>query len=482
MTMRFSATGRQASLDLELAPAGSAAAHSSCASATTAEAAPDDEGYGEGGAGLQPQTGTGWKNEDTSEVPCPALRDMALGRVGAAVATSNVGRALCALAILGVAGAQTFVGFRHGRKDSRELRVFEDVVLAIGTPIILISAMYSLGRVAGEAGELTLLGAGDVLVSSAAARSLRRAHAALIAPTSVFLLFALACVYSTTKVGTNSILTGNAITPVYLVMVVAWACGFVVVAVATIPFYLSLKIAAVIVADAVAEVKQAIERIGPVDLEWETEVVLLVRELCDKWLPLLSNGWGLGVGLNCLAWWLCALGMVAQFLFGRTVVSLVMVTLCTMIPLLMSYDVAAASSDCDRLHDVLNMKRKIAPTGEQAMAFEHAVRKVELILLNENTRQGLGFVVFGRVFDMKTLGNLMAVITSIALTVLPVLFSLSPEATPGAESEVVCLLDIDTRRTIQSSLRAMANIKKSCVYNFSTSPGGSLVDVFAGTV
>ena len=112
--MQFSATGRQASLDLELAPAGSAAAYSSRASPVTSEAAQGAEASsGEGGAGLQPQTGTGWKNEDTNEVPCPALRDMALGRVGAAVATSNVGTALCALAILGVAGAQTFVGFRQ---------------------------------------------------------------------------------------------------------------------------------------------------------------------------------------------------------------------------------------------------------------------------------------------------------------------------------------------------------------------------------
>merc|ERR1711865_99741 len=100
--------------------------------------------------------------------------------------------------------------------------------------------------------------------------------------------------------------------------------------------------------------------------------------------------------------------------------------LCVLFPLGVSYDAAAASSDCDLLSDTLNKKRKRGPKGD--VEHEHALGVVERILNNENTKQGLGFTVGYRVMDLKTLGNIVAGIVGVASTAVPILFSLRPSA------------------------------------------------------
>ena len=122
---------------------------------------------------------------------------------------------------------------------------------------------------------------------------------------------------------------------------------------------------------------------------------------------------------------MAAVGPFASFLDedGATAMGVIAI-LAVLFPLVISYDAAAASSDCDGLTDVLNNKRKRGDAND--MKVDHAITLVEKILDRENTKQGLGFAVGHRVMDLKTLGNIVAAIGGFATTAVPILFSLRP--------------------------------------------------------
>ena len=131
-------------------------------------------------------------------------------------------------------------------------------------------------------------------------------------------------------------------------------------------------------------------------------------------------------------------------------------------PLGISYDAAAASSDCDLLADTLNDKRMRGDATDPA--FEHAICRVEQILDRQNTKQGLGFCVGHRVVDLKTLGNIIACIIGIATTAVPILFSLRPST--ASIGDDVCSLTTSEIATIQGT---MMDRNESCAYNISLS-------------
>ena len=95
-----------------------------------------------------------------------------------------------------------------------------------------------------------------------------------------------------------------------------------------------------------------------------------------------------------------------------------------LLPLGVSYDAAAASSECDGLADALAKVRKRGDGNDKDL--EHAINRVEKILDRENTKQDLGFTVGYRVMDLKTLGNIVAGIGGLAITAVPILISLRP--------------------------------------------------------
>ena len=137
--------------------------------------------------------------------------------------------------------------------------------------------------------------------------------------------------------------------------------------------------------------------------------------------------------------------------------------LCLLLPLGISYDAAAASSDCDLLADALNEKRKRGDATDPD--FEHSICRVEQILDRENTKQGLGFCVGHRVVDLKTLGNIVAGIVGVATTAVPILFSLRPStASDGVGSGAQC--ELNELQT--SAIRGLAGLfNASCNYNVS---------------
>ena len=142
-----------------------------------------------------------------------------------------------------------------------------------------------------------------------------------------------------------------------------------------------------------------------------------------------------------------------------------------LLPLGVSYDAAAASSECDLLIDALNEKRKRGDATDSDS--EHAIRRVELILSNENTNQGLGFCVGYRVVDLKTLGNIMAAIVGIATTAVPILFSLRPSTASDGVGLGSCGLSAAEQEAVRAMVGSWEN-SSMCSYN------QTLDDILAG--
>ena len=92
----------------------------------------------------------------------------------------------------------------------------------------------------------------------------------------------------------------------------------------------------------------------------------------------------------------------------------------------------------------------------------NGIRSIELILNNQNTKQGLGFTVGYRVMDLKTLGNIVATITGVASTAVPILLSLRLSTVEiGSDVDDLCTLSAPQVATIQGVM--MGN--ESCAYN-----------------
>ena len=233
------------------------------------------------------------------------------------------------------------------------------------------------------------------------------------------------------------------------------------------PWYHTLKSASVLVADAVAETRQAIQRCSPTSPEWQSEVLPSVLRLCDEALPWLSDGWGDGVAALFIGMWACAIGFFANFLEHGHPTSAFFTVLFMLAPLGFAYDAAAASSECDLLIDALNEKRKRGDATDADA--EHAICRVEQILDRQNTKQGLGFCVGHRVVDLKTLGNIMGAIVGIATTAVPILFSLRPStASDGVGLESCELTELQT-----DAIRGLAGLfNASCTYNITVGPAG----------
>ena len=407
-------------------------------------------------------TSSGEMAEDTDAVVSPAHTDLLLTRIGGAFAALPI-----AVPYVVLVGAAFIIALNtyHDGEISALTRVV-DICSPCGLVITNTAAVVGLRRVAGSGdgrGQLAALGAGEARISQRARRGLGRAHAWLSALAVLFVLVGLVSLVSATKVGTRSKLTGRLITADYAIAVFLAGLAIINAALAFFPWYHTLKSASVLVADAVAESRQAIERCSPTSPEWQSEVLPSVLRLCDETLPWLSDGWGDVVGASFIGLWVGAVAFFASFLENGAPYTAFGTVLCLLLPLGVSYDAASASSDCDMLADALNEKRKRGDVTDPD--FEHAICRVEQILDRENTKQGLGFCVGHRVVDLKTLGNIVAAIAGVATTAVPILFSLRP-STVGIIGDDVCSLTTSQIATIQGT---MMDRNESCAYNMSLS-------------
>lgn len=396
------------------------------------------------------------EKEDTNAVLSPTHNEFFLTRIAGAFLALPL--AVPYVGMVNVATIIAFATYEEG-EISPLARVF-DICLPCSAFCVLFGPTVSFRRATGTGaglGQLAALGAGKVKISQRSRRSLGRAHIWMCMLSPIWFMTGLLCLVTAFRVGTRSKLTGRIITVAYARAVFAAGLNFIIVPLTFFPWWHTLKSASVLVADAIAEAKQAIERCSPVSPEWESEVLPHVLRLCDETLPLLSRGYGAGVGVIFLGWWIAGAGWFAVFLENGTFGTAFYTVACTLIPLAISYDAAAASSDCDLLSDALNEKRKRGDPSDQA--FEHGLSRIESILNNENTRQGLGFTVAHRVMDLKTLGNIMLGIAGVATTAVPILFSLRPSKVKvGTDT---CSLSAPQVATIQGVM--MGN--ETCSYN-----------------
>ena len=371
--------------------------------------------------------------EDTNAVVSPTHSDFLLTSIAAKVQAIPFMWAFNAFVGVGL-----LVSFNtYSTEHKTWLKHVFDICQPVGAAVGLVGCGIAVGRVTAVSGHLASLGAGETKISERSYRGLRRSHALMVVPCVLFTMLALVCFVTATRVGTRSKLTGHVITESYAVAVLFGGIGFLIMAVTAWPLWLTLKMASVLVADAVSETRQKIERCTPASAEWELEVMPSVLGLCTKTLPLLSKGWGTPVATSFLACWLGALAQFAAFLETGAKASALMMVLCALTPVAIAYDAASASSDCDGISDVLNYKRMNGPKTD--IMHEHALCQVERILDRQNTQQGLGFMVREGVVDLKTLFTIMAGMCGVLTIACPILFSLRPGGVwDGATMALFC--------------------------------------------
>eukprot|EP01050_Picozoa_sp_SAG11_P007516 SAG11_NODE_629_length_8073_cov_6.782042_6_plen_266_part_00 len=112
-----------------------------------------------------------------------------------------------------------------------------------------------------------------------------------------------------------------------------------------IAWYVTLKMAASLVAYPIVQVRKAVERCDPGSSEWQTDVVAETLKLAKDVMPTLSNGWGGGAAVMCILCWVTALAQVCYAIDTEDsldpVLRLLMASMMGCLPLAAMYDLAA---------------------------------------------------------------------------------------------------------------------------------------------
>lgn len=135
----------------------------------------------------------------------------------------------------------------------------------------------------------------------------------------------------------------------------------------------------------------------------------------------LSQGWGAGTGLGFLLMWTVSFANFLVLVHNLTLEAAgyedvlrngepynptkhaISCFGMALAPLLLSADVAHVSSMCDELLNKINELRMTWSSTEEAQLIHNRVFPLQTTLERMNNNQGLGFVVFTKVVDKKTL-------------------------------------------------------------------------------
>ncbi len=229
-------------------------------------------------------------------------------------------------------------------------------------------------------------------------------------------------------------------------------------------WYFSLRIAAALAKDDVVAVLRNInEDSVRGDETFATKVAQPSVKLATDTMRNLSE-WGIGVGLVTISLWTIAVARFGKFLAGAAVYekhctigefcarswqrSFIPAVLCTVLPFFLVFEVSGISSMCDALLEkVIKMRLRWTTT---AVAQDIHQRTFPLIttLRTMNYGQGLGFMVFGKVVDKKTINLILVGMSSLLGTLLPLLVVLTSSAQAELETragETQCALtDVQT--------------------------------------
>ena len=222
-------------------------------------------------------------------------------------------------------------------EDLHALNVMYKGLAAVGS-LFLGAVSFSFRRFTAPGGTLEILGLGEAKILEKADQRLKRWQIALGSATFMANLFGVV------------IIGGNAMeSPMYWFV---WPCVFA--------WYLALKEASVLVSDAVLEARKEVSSTAVLDEEWDRSVVPKILELAKKTLPDLSHGFGGGLFMCALGFWLFSASAFASSLKALRLSGFFRSSNLFCFPLLIALDVASASSDCDSLVNELNEKRKQA--------------------------------------------------------------------------------------------------------------------------
>ena len=154
---------------------------------------------------------------------------------------------------------------------------------------------------------------------------------------------------------------------------------------------LSLHVAATLAADNVAEV---IRRAVALDFKDEGQWTALEAaciNVAEVILPCVSRGWGSMVAFGFIFGWIGALFFFLSSLSVdgfQKILQLGFSVLCALVPLMVAWPLAAVSTKCHKLLNLLNtMRLKDLSQHVRLRALETAMRQL-------NNNKGLGFMVW----------------------------------------------------------------------------------------
>ena len=116
------------------------------------------------------------------------------------------------------------------------------------------------------------------------------------------------------------------------------------------------------------------------------------------------------------------------------------------IPLLLASDVAHVSSLCDTLVNQLHELRLQWPSTEEAKEVHARGFPLQGTLERVNNKQGLGFTVFGKVVDKRTLNVILISAISFFSTVVPIVITLMPNP---QQNEIVDFTNVSVADALQ---------------------------------
>jgi hypothetical protein len=186
---------------------------------------------------------------------------------------------------------------------------------------------------------------------------------------------------------------------------------------AAMAWYVSMKVAVMLALEDVTSVLRAATKSALADdAIWDNDVARPAIKLATETMPHLSHGWGTGTGFTALLFAIITIlnfvGTVHDIRIGEDTSDILRraagVIGGSMAPFLLAIDAAHVSSRCDHLLKAINNLRLDWTSTQSAQEVHARVYPLQVTLNELNHGQGLGFTIFTKVVDKKTL-NLLAI-------------------------------------------------------------------------
>ena len=335
--------------------------------------------------------------DDTNAELCPRFKQVVLlGRAFQSRAATPV----LALVCFGGSFSLALQPFGPMRDDPRateevmEMYAVQTAMVTLGICLLAL-ALVSAREAVIPGGALDSLGQGKVKISSQARKRLQLWSYALSFFASCSVLAGLAMTVWVFLPDTE--LSVSALTPFaqqvtfYSAFPHLMMCTFdVLIIPAGLGVLLSLHGAATLATDAVAEVIRKAEALDFKNMEQWAALEAGCVNLAEVIMPCVSRGWGMTVLFGFAFGWVGALLFFLTSFPAQGMAKLGQLFLCVftaLVPLAVAWPLAAVSSDCSKLLNLLN-KMRLRDLSQHAR-----LRALETAMRQLNNNRGLGFMV-----------------------------------------------------------------------------------------